>query len=372
MQNNANLPHFLAAIQQLINKCGGMNAHESTDRGRIHLIWVSPSPETRCLAKRGQQACEDKRHANNNYAISAITQRVHASMLASVATQLKSAPTADQAAGQDEELQQEEEEAEAGRNAYYSTLQDLHVTFEYVDAKWIAQPRIRLLEGVCMSHLLCHPGGDTMLLTAAGLAVAGEILASLARKAHEHAFHYHNALDHTHNNAHKHEPTTSAGGTRPESNKHGNYSIYGDAVLVIENSSSVAVRHSAAGAGSGATATAQVEMREYFYRSSNGLRRRIPDKETLACLLRMSPLLSVKTVTAETIEDIPLVAAPLPSRRSGLVYTSDNMKGDGQEWVTTSACTRRRHVTDDANADVAKSKNVLIAFEMDIYDIPQE
>jgi len=343
LQYKENVPHFLAAIRLLVQKCGGMGAHESSGKGRIHLVWVSPSPETRCLARRGQQACEDKRHANNNHAISAITQKVHAAVLAAVAAQLTPAGSQQQEQGQGQEDENEEEEE--GTSAHYSTLQDLHVTYEFIDAKWIAQPRLRLLEGVCMSHLLCHPSGNTMLLTAAGLAVAGEILASLSRTAHKHAFHYHNALRHTYTNSHDHSPVPAVERAGLESIWRGNYSTYADMLLVTEGSAQ--------------------DTRQFFYRSSNGLRRLVPDKETLACLLRRSPQLPTEAVTAEGMADVPLVAAPLPSRRPGLVYTSDNMRGDGQFWVVTPECTRKRLAG-------AAASSATVVFEMDIYDIPED
>lgn len=65
------------------------------------------------------------------------------------------------------------------------------------------------------------------------------------------------------------------------------------------------------------------------------------------------------------MDDIPLIATPLPSRKPGKVYSTANMRVEGQAWVMTENCTRKKQEV-DANAQA------ILVFEYDIYDIPEE
>lgn len=61
MANKANIPHLIKAVEVLVDKCGGMKAHESTERGRIHFIWLSPNPELRFSVHPGRKEYEQLR-----------------------------------------------------------------------------------------------------------------------------------------------------------------------------------------------------------------------------------------------------------------------------------------------------------------------
>ena len=311
MEYKENVSHFIAAVNFLVKKCGGMNAHESNHFGRISIILVTTSPDPRCLTRRGteQKACEDKRGADNNFAVSAMVQRVHKGMLAAIASQIDNSLT----------------------NVTSSGLRDLHVSYERIDSKWIAEPRFRQQEAVCGNHFICHPGSDTMLLTAAGLAISGEILAAVMRQAAIHEDHYISHVAHTHAGEHEHleEHVTNM-----------EVQLLGDSILKV---------------GDG-------DAKQYFYLSSNGLRRLIPDQQTLDCLLKTARLPITRIDEKHSI-DIPQIATPLPSRAPGNIYTGDNIKGTGFGWIMTQTCSRSPY----EDLTVAK-----VVFEMDLYNIPVE
>ena len=357
MVNKFHLPHFLAAVRLFTKKCGGLHAHEHTDRGRVHFIWATPSPEPRCLARRGQQQklCAEKRHANNNHAISALAQRTHLGLLEAIATQFDRASTAEAAGTSDGTSRH--------RNQIHD-LQDTLVTYERIDTFWIASPRFRLWEGVCMSHLLCHPSGDIMQLTAAGLAVAGEVLSSVSNRALSHALNYQNIVAHTHAGEHINADVIQLSGKGPPELEN-DVDFISDSVppnkSILRHSNLVVPSILFIEANGGIEKKTQ-----YFFRSINGLRRLIPDSETLQCLQHGSPSLPRVNMTAENIVDIPLIATSLPSRASGHMYTGENMQGEGQIWMITDKCTRKR-----IDPTAARS-GVTTVFEMDIYDIPED
>jgi len=176
---------------------------------------------------------------------------------------------------------------------YTSAVKDLHITYEYIDVKWIAGPRIRLLESVCGHHLLCHPDGESMMLTAAGIAIAGEVLTSIARHAQQHAHQYNIAVQNTHT-------STRTNVTQVQDFDFDKWHMRGADSSKLQDM----LLHVQAGTGAtnsvpGTAAAVGIASVEYFYRAGNGLRRLVPDTETLRCLLGASPDLHVWTLSGK-------------------------------------------------------------------------
>ena len=157
-------------------------------------------------------------------------------------------------------------------------------SFEVINVKWIAAVKMERREYPCRNHLLCHPDGETMLLSRPGLAVASELLHSIVRVIGG-------------------SPSPSADNDK-------------DDVTVL-----------------------RAPNEKYFLRD-HGLVRSVPDSDTMACLnLSAGGKLAMKAVTASELADLPAVVTPLPSRKRGTVLAGENTPGVA--WAMEEDCTRR-------------------------------
>jgi hypothetical protein len=216
-----------------------------------------------------------------------MTQKVHAGLINAVARQMDSFASAVGSAHFEEAMAQDEKD----EYLYTSVVRDLHITYEYIDVKWIAGPRIRLLESVCGHHLLCHPDGEEMMLTAAGLAIAGEVLTSIARYVQQHAHQYNIAVQDTHTSTHTNVTQVQDYDFDKWHTHRTDGSKLQEMLLHLEADTE------ATNSVAGTAAAVDVASVEYFYRAGNGLRRLVPDAETLRCLLGASPDLHVRALS---------------------------------------------------------------------------
>ena len=309
MDNPDHLGHLAAGIEAFIKKCSkiaevdddpsatatGQPSNIANNVGNVHLVWLGPTPYPKCPTPE----CKNRRRFNNHYAGDAVLLRLTALVSATIAkyTTTKFAPT-----------------------------------FDVINVRWMASVKMERRVYPCHNHLLCHPEGETMLLSRPGIAVAGAMLQTIQRIIST-------------------APSPLVAVRDPESK-----------IVIVEEKkeenkgkqSLEERRYLALHAPSG----------EWFL-LVGGLLRRIPDAETLSCLNQsvggQFGQLEVKSVTVTALADYPMILNPLPSRKEGTKLAGENTPGS--VWKLQNDCTRRF----TGASSTTDSTKVL---EMDLEDIP--
>jgi hypothetical protein len=282
-------------VKKFAKKCTTAIADGDGDgegSGSVHLIWVTPSPYPKCQTTE----CKQRRRFNNHHAIGAVTQI------------LKS--------------QIEQAVVEARSSVSSSSSASPPFTFEVLDSRWIAEPKMERREYPCKNHLLCHPDGEVMLVSRPGLAVAGELLGAVLR-------HVTGLSPEQLGARHKHE----------------------DVVMYTE----------------AAAAAAGEEKEKRYYILNAGILRKIPDIETVQCLNRSSRMtlpLAAAPLSTEALADFPQLEQPLPSRRADAVMVGEFSAG--AEWIMGTDCCRSLL----NGSGSGNGKEVARVMEMDLEDIP--
>ena len=275
MDNRDHLKHLVDGLEALVRKCARKERKEGMGSvGNMHFLWLGPTPYPKCPTAE----CKNRRRFNNHYAADAVMMR----FTRSVQSAIKSATN--------------------NGNITFEC------TFEYINVRWIASVKMERRVYPCQNHLLCHPDGETMLLSRPGLAVASELLHSIVRLI--------------------------GGDTSDKSSIHGKSSV-------------TSILHAPNG---------RLFLRDH------GLLRHVPDTDTLVCLNQSSAYkLRGEFVTTSELADLPTVVTPLPSRKKGVLLVGEN--SPGVAWRMQDDCTRR-YVR---NVNIEKA---VIVMEMDLEDIP--